>query len=153
MATETAQAGTTGVITGTVLDEKTAPIVGARVTATSTTDIEKTTTDPHGHFVFLALPPNIYTITLEKKGFIPLAFAGITVFADNSLALNFKMPTELRVVAILADPSYNSLVSRRVTSDLYDVFPGEFIEGMHGTPFMLQTLPGIVVGAGGSIPL
>ena len=61
-------AGTTGGLSGTVLDDKNAPVVGASVTAASPTGLASTTTDANGKFSFLALSPDTYVVSVEKEG-------------------------------------------------------------------------------------
>ncbi|HEY2475374.1 MAG TPA: carboxypeptidase-like regulatory domain-containing protein, partial [Candidatus Cybelea sp.] len=57
-------AGVTGGITGQIVDSDTgAPIAGAVVTASSPSQSATATTDAAGHFGFLTLSPDTYTIS------------------------------------------------------------------------------------------
>ena len=57
-------AGTTGSLTGTVVDAATkAPIAGATVTATSPSQVARVTTDSAGRFTFISLAPDTFTIS------------------------------------------------------------------------------------------
>ncbi|MBV8581162.1 MAG: carboxypeptidase regulatory-like domain-containing protein, partial [Candidatus Eremiobacteraeota bacterium] len=70
-ATTGVLAGTTGTITGTVVDATTnQPISGAKITAQSPSQTTTTTADANGHYTFLSLNPDTYT----------LAVAGTTVY-------------------------------------------------------------------------
>ncbi|MBV8332952.1 MAG: carboxypeptidase regulatory-like domain-containing protein, partial [Candidatus Eremiobacteraeota bacterium] len=65
-----ALASTTGGLAGYVLDADTsAPIAGAQVTAASPSQTVTSTTDATGHFVFLTLSPDTYTVTANKNGY------------------------------------------------------------------------------------
>ena len=73
-----ALASVTGGLTGTVVDADTsAPIAGAQVTATSPSQSVTTTTDAAGHFTFLTLSPDTYTVTVvEERVINPRASPG-----------------------------------------------------------------------------
>ncbi|MBV8655147.1 MAG: carboxypeptidase regulatory-like domain-containing protein, partial [Candidatus Eremiobacteraeota bacterium] len=87
-----ARAGTTGGLSGTVVDSDThAPIAGARVTATSPSQTSTGVTDAGGHFAFVSLAPDEYTISIEKTGYDPVSFAGAAVFADAQQTLSLAM--------------------------------------------------------------
>ncbi|MBV8149862.1 MAG: carboxypeptidase regulatory-like domain-containing protein, partial [Candidatus Eremiobacteraeota bacterium] len=59
-----ALASTTGGLAGYVLDaDSSAPIAGATVTATAPSQTATATTDAAGHFTFLTLGPDTYTVT------------------------------------------------------------------------------------------
>ncbi|HTX59545.1 MAG TPA: carboxypeptidase-like regulatory domain-containing protein, partial [Verrucomicrobiae bacterium] len=56
-----ARAGTTGGLSGTVVDgQSKAPIAGAKVTVASASQIASETTDASGHFAFVSLEPDEY---------------------------------------------------------------------------------------------
>ena len=85
---EPATAGTTGAITGTVVDATTkAPIAGTQVTATSPSQIAKVTTDASGRFiVHLARRPIHIPISAEHAGYDLVSVTGVSVFADQSVS-------------------------------------------------------------------
>jgi protocatechuate 3,4-dioxygenase beta subunit len=66
---------TTGVIQGSVLDEKGLGVPDANVEAKNLdTNLSKTTTTgPEGQYQFLALQPGRYTMTISKSGFATVA--------------------------------------------------------------------------------
>ena len=95
-----ARAGTTGGISGVVTEAgTTAPIAGVRVTVASPSQTSSTTTDSRGHFAFVSLAPDEYTISLERSGYSPVSYAGIAVFADAQQTLTFAMHPALKTIA------------------------------------------------------
>jgi len=116
-----ALAGTTGGITGTVTDESGAPVAGASVKIVSASQQASATTDAGGRFTFLSLAPDTYTVAIEKDGYNPLSYAGITVFADNQLTLSFRMTKALKTIAKVSATSAGNLVKSGVGSDIYSV--------------------------------
>jgi Carboxypeptidase regulatory-like domain/TonB dependent receptor-like, beta-barrel len=117
-----AGAGTTGGISGIVTETGTAtPIAGVKVTATSPSQSAATVTDAHGHFAFVSLAPDEYTLSLEKSGYAPVSFAGVAVFADAQQALTFSMRLALRTIASVTSRSSSSLVRPGTTADLYSI--------------------------------
>ncbi|MBV8155822.1 MAG: TonB-dependent receptor [Candidatus Eremiobacteraeota bacterium] len=117
-----ARAGTTGGLSGTVVDSDThAPIAGARVTATSPSQTSTGVTDAGGHFAFVSLAPDEYTISIEKTGYDPVSFAGAAVFADAQQTLSLAMRKTLKTIAHVTSSSASSLVRSGTTADLYSV--------------------------------
>ena len=84
-------AGTTGGLNGTVTAADTkAPIAGAKVTVVSPSQTATTLTDASGHFAFVSLAPDEYTVSIEKIGLRPGSFPGVAVLrrrAADALAL------------------------------------------------------------------
>ncbi len=116
-----ALAGTTGGVTGQVTDEAGAPISGAAVKVVSASQSGSATTDASGRFNFLSLAPDTYTVSIEKDGYNPLSYAGVTVFADNQLTLSFRMQKALKTIAKVSATSAGNLVKSGVGSDIYSV--------------------------------
>ena len=116
-------AGTTGTLSGNVFDAKatSAPVAGARITATSPSQTAAVTTDPAGHFVFLSLAPDTYLISVEKTGYEPLSQSGVTVFADQNQTLNLNVQRSLSVIGRVTSRSSSDLVKSSTTSDVYSV--------------------------------
>src|SRR5438067_339080 len=73
-------------LSGTVKDPKGAVVPGATVTAhDGAKNFERATlSDANGDYQLLQLPPGVYTITVEAKGFAK--------FTDRSLPLNTAAP-------------------------------------------------------------
>jgi len=117
-----ASAGTTGGISGIVSETgTTTPIAGVKVTVTSPSQSATATTDARGHFAFVSLAPDEYTLSLEKTGYAPVSYSGIAVFADAQQALTFSMRLALRTIASVTSRSGSSLVRPGTTADLYSV--------------------------------
>jgi hypothetical protein len=116
-----ALAGTTGGLGGYVTDDQGKAIAGASVKALSASQAASATTDASGHFTFLDLAPDTYTVSIVKDGFAPFSEAGITVFADQQLALQFQMQRQLKTIANVTSTAAGQLVKSGVGSDIYNV--------------------------------
>lgn len=119
-------AGTTGAITGTVTNTTThAPLAGATVTATSPSQTVTTKTDARGHYGFLSLNPDTYTISVESPGLQPYALSGETVQSDQNIVLNLTTQKELATIGRVRAQSSSSLVRSGVVSDVYNITPAQ----------------------------
>jgi len=80
---------TSGTITGTVTDQSGAVVPGAKVTLTdeATKDKHEATGGDSGEFVFPALRPSTYTVTVEKAGFQGFKQTGLVLTQNARLAL------------------------------------------------------------------
>jgi hypothetical protein len=117
-----ALAATTGGLAGTVLDAQTsAPIAGAQVTAVSPSQAVTATTDAAGHFTFLTLAPDTYTVTASKAGYQPTSVPGQTVFADTVQQVALRMPKALKTIAHVASTAGGALVKSGTTADIYSI--------------------------------
>jgi hypothetical protein len=115
-------AGTTGALTGTVSDSTTKqPLVGAKVTATSPSQIATATTDAKGHFELLSLAPDTYTVTITFAGYDPSSVTGVTVFADNSRDIAIPADKITKTIAVVKSKPASSLVKAGTTADVYSV--------------------------------
>ena len=85
-------AGTLGGIAGIVTDSKTgAPIAGAKVEITSGSEKVTATTSSNGHYVALSLPPDNYTLTVVKDGYVTQSFPGYAVQADQTQQYDLRV--------------------------------------------------------------
>jgi Carboxypeptidase regulatory-like domain/TonB dependent receptor len=117
-----ALAGTTGGLSGQVLDDKGAPVAGAAVKVSSPSQTASATTDAGGHFSFLSLAPDTYSVTASKDGFQPASYPGISIFADQTLTLAVSMQhTGLKQIASVTARGQGSLVKPGTTVDVYAV--------------------------------
>ncbi len=116
-----ALAGVTGNITGTVKDTSGAPVAGVEVAAVAPSGTHSATTDAGGHFIMLSLAPDTYTINLTKSGYQPVAFPGVTVFADQTQTVAYTLSRALKTIARVTSQSGTSLVKSGVGGDLYSV--------------------------------
>jgi hypothetical protein len=77
-------AGTSGVLNGFARDERGAPIAAVQIKAVSASRYATARTDAHGFFSFIDLPPDFYTIAVEKLGFIAGSYARTRVNSDQT---------------------------------------------------------------------
>ena len=116
-----ALAGTTGGLNGSVTDAKGAPVVGAVVIATSPSQVATATTDSHGHFAFLSLSPDTYTVTVSKADFNTASLSGVTVFADQNYTISLVLSPALKTIATVKSRAAGNLVKAGVTNNVYSV--------------------------------
>src|ERR1700688_2881022 len=116
-------AGTTGVINGTVVDASTnQPLHGARVTAASPSQSLTTTTDASGHFAFVSLAPDTYTISVQATDERDAArINGVIVLADATQTIAVSQPRSLKVIGAVASRMASSLVKPGTTADVYSI--------------------------------
>src|SRR5215471_13484872 len=98
---------TTATLRGTVTDPQGAVIVAATVTATNTsTGVSKSaTTLADGHYQISGLPPGVYQISVEAKGFAKELTKGVelTVGQSASYDAHMKVGTAGETVEVSAD--------------------------------------------------
>lgn len=78
-------------MSGYARDENTAPIAGVDVIVVSASRTARTHTDARGFFAFIDLPPDVYTVSVEKVGFAPHSTPGARVNSDQTTFLAFTM--------------------------------------------------------------
>ncbi len=119
-----ALAGTTGSITGTVVDADThQPIADATVTAASPSQRVTAHSDAGGKYVFLSLAPDTYTVSAQHEGYEPVTVSGISVFADQSQTVTLTARKSLKTIAQVTSRSSLSPVKPGTTTDVYSVNP------------------------------
>jgi hypothetical protein len=116
-----ALAGVTGNLAGVIHDNTGAPVAGATVQAVSPSQTSRATTDAGGHFIFLAMTPDTYTLNVTKDGYQPTSFPGNTVFADQTQQLALVVQKSLRLIAHVTASAPGSLVKSGVGGDIYSV--------------------------------
>jgi hypothetical protein len=84
---------TTGSIEGRVTDPSNAIIVGARVVAMNqdTGVAYNSSTDEHGNFSILQVPPGNYTVKATKPGFEVTTVRNVVMYIDQKQLLDFKL--------------------------------------------------------------
>jgi hypothetical protein len=116
------RAGTTGTIGGTVTVADTgAPIAAATVTVASPSQTESTTTDAGGHFSFVSLAPDEYTLTVVKAGYEPVSQPGIAIFADARRTFTVAVHKTLKTIANVTSRVASDLVRPGTTADVYSI--------------------------------
>ena len=150
-------AGTTGGLSGTVTQTDTgAPIAGAKVTVTSPSQTATTTTDSGGHFTFVSLAPDTYTLSVEKSGFEPAALSGVAVLADQHPAVALSTRPTLQTIGRVTARSAAALVKPGTTADVYSVSAAQqtAVQGLGGGGSINQaysaiaSVPGVFVPQG-----
>jgi len=116
-------AGTTGAISGTVIDATTnKPVPGAKVTALSPSQSATATSDGNGHYGFLSLAPDTYTISvLGNSAYDPVSISGVTVIADQTQTVSLDQPEHIRVIGAVTSRANGALVKPGTTADVYSI--------------------------------
>ncbi len=115
-------AGTTGAISGTVTDVAThTPIAGAHVSATSPSQSVSGTTDAGGHFTFVSLAPDEFTVAAQQTGYDSVSVSGIAVFADATQVVPITMHKTLKTIANVRSQGSAGLVRPGTTADVYSI--------------------------------
>lgn len=151
-----ALAGVTGNMAGTVRDDAGAPVAGASVQASSVSQVAKTTTDAHGRFLFLALVPDTYTISIAKEGYQPTSFPGNSVFADQTQQVVLTLPKKLKTIVRVTSQAGASLVKSGVGGDMYSVNSAQASAAaalggggsLQSAYSAMASVPGVLVGIG-----
>lgn len=124
------QAQTAGALSGTVTDPNGSVIAGATVTATNnqTRLAQTTVTKDDGGFVFSAVTPGTYTVTVENRGFkravAPDVVVNVSRQAQVSITLEIGLEGETVTVTAAQDivntsnPSITNTINTRQVIDL-----------------------------------
>jgi hypothetical protein len=153
-----ALAGVTGGITGTVTDTSGKPVAGATIKVLSASQAASRTTDAGGHFTFLTLAPDTYSVSITKDGYAPFSQAGVTVFADNDIALTFQLQAALKQIARVTSTAAGALVKGGVGADVYSVNAASIQASsalggggnLNSAYSAIASVPGVNVPIGGS---
>jgi len=121
------EAGTTGKISGTVIDEQTGePLPGANVIVEGTA--KGAATDLNGIYFIINLPPATYVVRAEMMGFTPTRKSHVRVVPDMTTKINFQLvPTTLETqsVTVIAE---KPAIKKDLTASLQS-FSSEDIAG------------------------
>ena len=154
-----AHAGTTGTLSVKVVDSHSAPLAGARISATSPSQTITGVTSARGVFDAVNIPPDTYAVVASKDGFTTTSVEGVTVEADQTASVKITLQAEARLLGRVVTTS-QTLVNRSVTGDLYSVnaqamkqYSGsvggsETLNSQYG---VISSLPGVnrMIGTGG----
>ncbi|HEX3942173.1 MAG TPA: carboxypeptidase-like regulatory domain-containing protein [Acidobacteriaceae bacterium] len=117
-----AQSGTSGAISGTVLDPSGATVSGATVEATSVeTHATRTAqTDSAGHYLFSQVNPGTYQVKVSADGFAIAVSEPAPVLVGRNVALNFtlKVSSASQSVEVTAQQGLLSLDNPNTTTTL-----------------------------------
>jgi hypothetical protein len=168
----TAQAQYRASIQGVVSDSSGAVIPGATLTLVDdgTGAKQVRTSNAEGIFNFNALPPDTFTITIEKDGFQKQVLAKVQVIADQSNAVNVQLQVGTAAQTVSVDASLAPTLVTETASvggqisenqiqhmpsfgrdvfQLTQLAPGVFGDGSQGSGGGAQQLPG-TQGPGGT---
>jgi hypothetical protein len=151
-----ALAGTTGALTGYVRTPVGAAVADAKVTAAAASETATTGTDSAGHFAFISLIPDTYTLTVSKEGYDTVSQAGITVIADNTRTMTLVTQPSVKTLGTVTTRAAAELVKPGTTADVYSVnaATSEKVASLGGGGSLnqaysaLAATPGVVVPAG-----
>lgn len=117
-----ALAGTTGGLSGGITQSDTgAPVPNAKVTASSPSETATAVSDASGHFTFISLAPDTYSVSVQKTGFEDASIAGISVFADATQTVQVSLQPALKTIATVRSRPTGSLVKPGTTADVYSI--------------------------------
>ncbi len=122
-ATSSVLAGTTGSISGVVVDSSTGkPISGASVTAASPSQSATSVTDASGRYRFLSLAPDTYTVSVAAGAtYDASSVNGILVQADQAILTNLQPAAKIKQIGTVRSRSASALVSPGTTADVYSI--------------------------------
>ncbi len=115
-------ASTTGALTGYVLVDTGAPVADATVSVTAPSEANSTKSDTAGHFAFVSLIPDTYTVTAAKEGYTTITRSGITVLADNTRTITITTQA-VKTLGVVTTRAVGELVKPGTTSDVYSINP------------------------------
>ena len=139
----------TGSIAGRVLDQQGAAVSNARVIASEPDKnfSQMTTSGDQGEFVFSALPPGNYTVSVEASGFKKLDRPNLTLHAEDKLALG-DLKLEVGAVTETIEVSAQAALLQTDSIDRSATITGtqmENIEVNGRNPLeMTKLIPGVV---------
>lgn len=118
-----AQSTVTGALQGVVADPSAAPLPGVTVTIASDALVaakKSTVTDARGVYRFPSLPPGIYSVTAELKGFRPVKKSDARISLGQALAVNLTLSLETLAenVVVTGEAPAVSVVDNAVSSNL-----------------------------------
>ena len=147
-------AGTTGGLSGTVVaGSDHVPVAAAKVTASSPSAQSSTLTDAAGKFTFISLPPDTYTVSVEKAGFDPVATSGVTVISDSTVIAVLNTEKTIKTIGRVTSRASTDLVKAGQTADVYSVNAATQAAvsavggggGLNNAYSAIATVPGAVV--------
>jgi hypothetical protein len=153
-------AGTTGSISGIVVDASTNhPVAGARITAASPSQTASTTSDPGGRYTFVSLAPDTYTVTVAPIGtHDAYSVNGVTVQADQNLNVTLQQPRKLQTIGAVTSRAASALVKPGTTTDVYSINAAQQDKSsalgggglLNSAWSAITSVPGVYVAAGSS---
>ena len=143
--------GTTGKITGTVIDASTGePLIGVNVIVPASG--QGAATDIEGNYYILNISPGEYTVTSNMIGYSQQVIEGVRVMVDLTTSLNITMTTSIiegDIVTVTAD---RSMVQADITHAQANISAAE-LEALPVESFQaaVSLQAGVVMDAGGGM--
>jgi hypothetical protein len=153
LASALAFAQTDATVSGTVTDPTGAHIVNASVTAlnTATGIVTTTPTNQAGVYVFAALSPGQYRLTVEHGGFRKAVISDVTLDVGSQITVN--IPLELGQTSESVDVKGAASVVNTSNASVGDVITGKKLLDLplagRSSYDLVVTQPGVVQGLGG----
>lgn len=150
-------------IQGVVTDPQGAVVSGATVTLKNldTNQIQVATTNDAGIYNFTALPPNRFTVTVEKEGFNKKVLENVGIIAEQSNALNIQLDVGAVTQSVTVSGDSTPLIDTE-TADLSGTITDKQIQHMpsfgRDVFQLVQLAPGVFgdgaqgVGGGSQLP-
>ena len=156
IAPHAAIAGTTGTITGTVVDASSgSPIANVKVTAAAPSGTQSATTNSAGFYSLQQMIPDTYTVSFQASGYEAYSTPGVTVQQDLTYKLDAKLNKSLRTIANVTARSAGNLLKPYTGTDVYNVSGQQLNastggDNLHRTVYeYLGTVPGVTPIGGG----
>jgi len=136
----------TASVNGTIQDSSGAAVPGASITLTNkNTGVTQTTVSTEtGRYVFLAVRPGDYALSVTKSGFAGSSLDGITLVVDQTATLNFTLKVGATSTSVVVEASPTEI--NTTTSDLGTAITTNMVEELplNGRQFtqMLALTPG-----------
>ena len=142
-----AQMSVTGSVSGTVMDASGAMVPGATVKLTSETtkQARETKSNSEGLFSFTAVPRDSYTLKIERTGFKAIERTGITVSANEHVALSaltLELGSASETVTVAAEAAHVATESSEETADVTTDQSANLTARGREVVSMLRTIPG-----------
>lgn len=148
----------TGSLAGTVLDAAGSVVPGAKIVATNTTvsSVTETVSSVAGVYVFAALPPGTYTISVEKAGFKKITRSNVEIRVAQRIDMDVKL--EVGDVAVSVDVTAEVPLLETSTSERGSTFAPKlmsdlplFTGGIRNPRSFLSYMPGVTSGGEQSV--
>jgi hypothetical protein len=149
-----AQSGTSGAITGTVLDATGAALPGAEVTATEvdTKAVRTAQTDHDGRFLFSQVNPGIYSVGVRASGFANQISQPIAVEVGRTTALSFNLAVSAisQTIEVTAQQTLLTLENPNTTTTIEAKAIENLPNAGSDLTFVAQFAPGALMNTAGS---
>ena len=135
----------TGSVYGAVMDEQERAVAGAAVTLTQAGAARTATTNARGDFRFLALPPGLYALELERAGFQTVRHDVVVQLGKNVvLDLTMRIAEAQEGITVLGEPP--SMDNRKVeTGATYDERELRELPTTRDIFAVLRQVPGVLL--------